>query len=91
MILDWKDILPLQVWRPSLTDHCRNRAVLPTAPPMRMFAAAHTTSRPWRTFTLSAPLQRGVWLLRRLRPPSRALACSRPLAGPDGVGVPQFR
>ena len=29
---------------------------------------------PWRTFTLSWPLQPGVWLLRRLRPLSRTLA-----------------
>ena len=32
---------------------------------------------PWRTFTLSWPLQPGVWLLRRLRPLSRTLAFSR--------------
>ena len=35
-------------------------------------------SLPWRTFTLSGPLQPGVWLLRRLRPLSRTLALSRP-------------
>lgn len=46
---------------------------------------------PWRTFTLSWRLQPGVWLLRRIRPPSRALAFSRPIAGQGGVGVPQFR
>ena len=33
---------------------------------------------PWRTFTLSWPLQPGIWLLRRLRPPCRARAFSRP-------------
>jgi hypothetical protein len=32
----------------------------------------------WRTFTLSRPLQSGLWLLRRLRPPCRTLAFSRP-------------
>jgi hypothetical protein len=32
---------------------------------------------PWRTFTLSWPLQPGVWLLRRLRPLSRTLAVAR--------------
>jgi len=36
-------------------------------------------------------ITRSVGLLRRLRPPSRTLACSRPLAGQDGGGVPQFR
>jgi hypothetical protein len=46
---------------------------------------------PWRTFTLSWPLQPGLWLLRRLRPPLRALAFSRPIAGLSGAGVPQFR
>src|SRR4030095_16412706 len=29
---------------------------------------------------MSSPLQRGVGLLRRLRPPVRTLACSRPTA-----------
>ena len=33
---------------------------------------------PWRSFTLSGPLQPDVWLLRRLRPPCRTLAFSRP-------------
>jgi len=32
----------------------------------------------WQTFTLSPSLQRGVWLLRCLRPPSRTLAFSCP-------------
>jgi hypothetical protein len=32
---------------------------------------------PWRTFTLSLPLQEGIWLLRRLRPLFRPLAFSR--------------
>jgi hypothetical protein len=36
------------------------------------------TGVPWRAFTLSMPLQHGLWLLRRLRPPSRPLAFSRP-------------
>ena len=27
------------------------------------------TGFPWRTFTLSCPLQSRIWLLRRLRPP----------------------
>jgi hypothetical protein len=34
---------------------------------------------PWRTFTLSSPLQAGIWLLRRLCPLSRPLAFWRPL------------
>ena len=34
---------------------------------------------PWRAFTLSWPLQPGIWLLRRLRPPYRALAFSHPI------------
>jgi hypothetical protein len=34
---------------------------------------------PWRAFTLSCPLQTGVWLLRRLGSLSRVLACSHPL------------
>jgi len=46
---------------------------------------------PWRTFTLSWPLQPGIRLLRRLRPPLRTLAVSRPIAGLSGAGVPQFR
>ena len=33
---------------------------------------------PGRSFTLAGPLQPDVWLLRRLRPPCRALAFSRP-------------
>ena len=32
----------------------------------------------WRTFTMSGPLQPGPGLLRRLRPPVRTLAFSRP-------------
>jgi hypothetical protein len=32
----------------------------------------------WRTFTVSRPLRSGLWLLRRLRPPSRTLAFSCP-------------
>jgi len=46
---------------------------------------------PWRTFTMSWPLQSRIRLLRRLRPPLRALAFSRPIAGLSGTGVPQFR
>jgi hypothetical protein len=34
---------------------------------------------PWRSFTLSPPLQMGLWLLRRLRPLSRVLAFSHPV------------
>jgi hypothetical protein len=44
----------------------------------------------WRTFTLSRPLQPGIWLLRRLRPPARTLAFSRPRQRSNGNGVPQF-
>jgi hypothetical protein len=36
---------------------------------------------PWRAFTLSSPLQAGIWLLRRLCPLSRTLAFWRPLQG----------
>ena len=43
---------------------------------------------PWRTFTMSWPLQPGVWLLRRLRPPSRTLAFSRPAFA--GQAVSEF-
>ena len=39
----------------------------------------------WRTFVMSSPLQTGIWLLCRLRPPSCTLAFSRPLR------VKQFR
>ncbi len=45
---------------------------------LRLFAPLFL-DLPWRTFTLSAPLQRGLWLRRRLGPPSRVLACSHPL------------
>jgi hypothetical protein len=45
----------------------------------------------WRTFTLSRTLHPGIWLLRRLRPPCRTLAFSRPGYRPGGCGVPQFR
>jgi hypothetical protein len=34
----------------------------------------------WRTFTVSRPLQPGMRLLRRLRPPAHTLAWSRPAA-----------
>src|SRR6266702_7375372 len=37
------------------------------------------------------PLQRGLWLLRRLRPLSCTLAFSRPVAGSSSGRVPQFR
>jgi len=46
--------------------------------PLRLFASLFT-DLPWRTFTLSGPLQPGLWLLRRLGPPSRVLAFSHPL------------
>ncbi len=46
---------------------------------------------PWRTFTLSVPLQDSVWLRRRLRPLARTLAFSRPLTGQSGMRVPQFQ
>src|SRR5215470_6433938 len=36
------------------------------------------TGLPWRSFTLSWPLQPGLGLLRRLRPPSRTRAFWRP-------------
>jgi hypothetical protein len=45
----------------------------------------------WQTFTLSRPLQPSIWLLRCLRPPSRELAFSLPLAGSSSMGVPQFQ
>ncbi len=40
---------------------------------------------PWRTFTVSAPLQHGIWLLRRLRPPVRTLAFSCPAEAGDAA------
>ena len=51
------------------------------------------TSLPWRTFTVSQLLPLGIWLLRRLRPPRRTLACSRPTIVGDSCdyGVPQFQ
>lgn len=42
----------------------------------------------WRTFTLSQPLQPGVWLLRRLRRPHRLLTFSPP--GDPGKAVREF-
>jgi hypothetical protein len=42
----------------------------------------------WRTFTLSRPLPPGFWLLRRLRPLSCTLACSRPASA--GQAVSEF-
>ena len=39
----------------------------------------------WRTFTLSPSLQQGVWLLCRLRPPSRTLALSCPTTVGEAV------
>lgn len=46
-------------------------------------------SLPWRTFTVSQPLQLGIWLVRRLRPPVRALAFSSPTkAGPAAGEFP---
>ncbi len=47
--------------------------------PSPLHPLAHLSlSLPWRTFTMSRPLQSGVWLLRRLGPPLRTLAFSRP-------------
>jgi hypothetical protein len=46
---------------------------------------------PWRSFTMSRPLQPSVGLLRRLCPPFHALAFLRPITGQGGVGVPQFQ
>ncbi len=43
--------------------------------------ACRSVGIPWRTFTMSCPLQPGIGLLRRLRPPGRALAFSRPPHG----------
>ncbi len=45
---------------------------------LHLFASLFT-DLPWRTFTLSAPLQPGVWLRRRLGPLSRVLVFSHPL------------
>src|SRR6266511_1130362 len=45
----------------------------------------------WRTFTRSIPSQHGLWLLRRLGPPFRTLAFSRPANRSSGWGVPTFR
>jgi hypothetical protein len=40
--------------------------------------ASILTGLPWPSFTVSEPLQPGIWLIRCLRPPVRPLACSRP-------------
>ena len=55
--------------------------------------ASICTGLPWRTFTVSQLLPPGVWLLRRLRPPPRTLACSRPtiVGNHHENGVPQFQ
>jgi hypothetical protein len=51
----------------------------PCLPSPRTQRASHVrVFLSWRTFTLSAPLQRGLWLLRRLRPPHHTLAFSGP-------------
>src|SRR5215213_2191853 len=51
--------------------------------------ACRSLGLPWRSFTMSCPLQPGVGLLRRLRPPVRTLAFSRPpLGGKAAWGFP---
>jgi hypothetical protein len=47
--------------------------------------AYRSVGLPWRTFTMSCPLPPGIGLLRRLRPPVRALAFSRPPHGGKAV------
>ncbi len=69
--------------RQGRIDRCRSNG----APEGLMVASRHLHSAlhpftclwidlPWRTFTLSCPLQPRIRLLRRLRPPSRVLAFS---------------
>jgi hypothetical protein len=57
--------------------------------PLHPFASL-LTGFPWRACTMPWPLQPSVGRLRRRRPPSRALAFSRPTAGRRRSGVPQF-
>jgi len=58
---------------------------------LRLFASLFKDI-PWRTFTLSVPLQHGVWLRRRLRPPVRTLAFSCPVkAGEAAWEFPRSR
>jgi hypothetical protein len=58
----------------------------PRLPSPRMQRASHVrVFLSWRTFTLSTPLQRGFWLLRRLRPPHRTLAFSSPAGAGNAV------
>jgi len=61
---------------------CRRRGA-PASKGRHLLSSPHPltsilTGLPWRSFTLSWPLQPGIGLLRRLRPPSRTLAFSRP-------------
>jgi hypothetical protein len=46
---------------------------------------------PWRSFTLSQPLQTGLWLLRRLRPLCCVLHSRTLFSQVSSVRVPQFR
>jgi len=63
----------------SLTDQWSGRGRKPRLPsPLIRMASRVRVFLSWRTFTLSGPLQPGIWPLRRLRPPSRTLAFSRP-------------
>src|SRR5262249_36836073 len=63
--------------------HCRHLLSLLPLLTLMLF------SFPWPTFTLSPPLQRGIWLLRCLRPPARKVAFSRPTqVGAPGLEFP---
>jgi hypothetical protein len=58
----------------------------PCLPSPRMQKTLHfQVHSSWQTFTLSGPLQPGLWLLRRLRPPFRTLAFSRPAKAGQAV------
>ena len=62
----------------------RNRHLLSPLNPLPFIL----TRLPWRTFILSTRLPHGVWLLRRLRPPSGTLAFLCPPS--RGLAVSEF-
>src|SRR6516162_11943099 len=72
---------------------CRRRGA-PASKGRHLLSSPHPLTSilsglPWRSFTVSWPLQPGIGLLRRLRPPSRTLAFSRPTkVGQTAYGSP---
>jgi len=81
----------LTIQPPPLSDHSlvKDKPCLPSL--WLWWAYRFLVFLSWRTFTLSLPLQQGLWLLRRLRPPHRTLAFSRSVSRYSGLGVPQFQ